>query len=131
MAAACVYTILMAVTAVAVWMLSTVTTYTMFLVAALGVGLAGGSFAVGIAYVSRWYKKEQQGTALGIFGMGNVGAAVTNFGAPFLLVAIGWERTAQVYAVVLLITAACSSWLRARIRRRRSARPAARDRTRR
>jgi MFS transporter, NNP family, nitrate/nitrite transporter len=100
-----VFTAVMALTSVAVWMLSTVTTYEMFLVAALGVGLAGGSFAVGIAYVSRWYEKERQGTALGIFGMGNVGAAVTNFGAPFLLVALGWEATAQVYAVVLLITA--------------------------
>ena len=100
-----VYTAVMALTSVAVWMLSTVTTYEMFLVAALGVGLAGGSFAVGIAYVSRWYDREHQGTALGIFGMGNVGAAVTNFGAPFLLVALGWERTAQVYAVILMITA--------------------------
>jgi len=100
-----VYTALMAMTSVAVWMLSTVTTYEMFLLAALGVGFAGGSFAVGIAYVSRWYDKERQGTALGIFGMGNVGAAVTNFGAPFLLVALGWEQTAQIYAVILLITA--------------------------
>lgn len=100
-----VYAAVMALTSVAVWLLSTVSTYEMFLVAALGVGFAGGSFAVGIAYVSRWYEKERQGTALGIFGMGNVGAAVTNFGAPFLLVAFGWERTAQVYAVILLITA--------------------------
>ncbi|MEO3427372.1 nitrate/nitrite transporter [Pelagibius sp. CAU 1746] len=100
-----VYSAVMALTAVAVWLLSTVSTYEMFLVAALGVGLAGGSFAVGIAYVSRWYEKERQGTALGIFGMGNVGAAVTNFGAPFLLVALGWQQTAQVYAVILLITA--------------------------
>ena len=100
-----VYTALMAVTAVAVWMLSTVTSYYMFLLAALGIGLAGGSFAVGIAYVSRWYDRERQGTALGIYGMGNVGAAVTTFGAPFLLVALGWEKTAQVYAVVLLVTA--------------------------
>ena len=100
-----VYAAVMALTSVAVWLLSTVSTYEMFLVAALGVGFAGGTFAVGIAYVSRWYEKERQGTALGIFGMGNVGAAVTNFGAPFLLVAYGWEKTAQVYAVILLITA--------------------------
>ncbi|MCH8200261.1 MAG: MFS transporter, partial [Chloroflexi bacterium] len=48
---------------------------------------------------------ERQGTALGIFGVGNVGAAVTNFGAPFLLVALGWQSTAQVYSVILAITA--------------------------
>lgn len=100
-----VYAIVMVLTSIAVWLLSTVDTYVMFLVAALGVGLAGGSFAVGIAYVSRWYEKSRQGTALGIFGMGNVGAAVTNFGAPFLLVAFGWAQTAQIYAVILLITA--------------------------
>lgn len=96
-----VFTAVMLATAVATWLLSTVTSYPMYLVAALGVGLAGGSFAVGIAYVSRWYGPGRQGTALGIFGMGNVGASVTAFGAPFLLVAFGWETVAQVYAVAL------------------------------
>ena len=100
-----VFFVLMVTTSVAVWLLSLVDTYLMFLVAALGVGLAGGSFAVGIAYVSRWYPRERQGTALGIFGMGNVGAAVTNFGAPFLLVAFGWQSVAQIYAAVLLVMA--------------------------
>ena len=102
-----VYTILMLVTAVGVAILTLATTYTMFLLAALGLGLAGGSFAVGVAYVSKWYPKEQQGTALGIFGMGNVGAAITNFGAPLLLVAMGgqWKSVALVYAGILAATA--------------------------
>ena len=63
--------------------------------AALGVGMAGGSFAVGIAYVSRWYETGKQGTALGIFGAGNVGAAVTKFFAPFVMVALGWKGVAD------------------------------------
>jgi len=100
-----VFFCLMITTSLAVWLLSTVSTYEMYLVAALGVGLAGGSFAVGIAYVSRWYESDHQGTALGIFGMGNVGAAITNFGAPFLLVAYGWENVAKIYAVVLFVMA--------------------------
>ena len=100
-----VFTLVMVASAIATWLLSTVTTYPMFLLAALGVGLAGGSFAVGIAYVSKWYSAEYQGSALGIFGVGNVGAAVTNFGAPFLLVAVGWQATAQVYSVALLVMA--------------------------
>ncbi|MEE9301386.1 MAG: nitrate/nitrite transporter [Alphaproteobacteria bacterium] len=100
-----VYTVLMVATAVATALLSLADTYILFLVAALGVGLAGGSFAVGIAYVSRWYAREHQGTALGIYGVGNAGAAVTNFGAPFILVAIGWEGVAQIYAAVLLVMA--------------------------
>lgn len=102
-----VYTIQMLATSVAAYLLTLVSTYEMFLVAALGIGLAGGSFAVGVAYVSRWFPKEKQGTALGIFGMGNVGAAITNFGAPILLVAVGgeWQGVAQIYAIVLAITA--------------------------
>ena len=96
---------LMVTTSIAVGLLSTVSTYEMYLAAALGVGLAGGSFAVGIAYVSRWYESSKQGTALGIFGMGNVGAAITNFGAPFLLVAYGWENVARIYAAVLFVMA--------------------------
>ena len=75
------------------------------MLAALGVGLAGGSFAVGIAYTSKWFDAAHQGTALGIFGMGNVGAAITNFAAPFILVALGWEKTAQIYSIVLLAMA--------------------------
>src|SRR6056297_1577200 len=95
----------MMITAVCVWLLTSVTSYPVFLVAALGLGLAGGSFIVGIAYTSRWFEKERQGTALGIFGAGNVGAAVTNFAAPFLVVALGWEGTARVYAIVLAVVA--------------------------
>ena len=100
-----VFTLQMLATAVACWLLSEVRTYEVFLIAALGVGLAGGSFIVGIAYTSQWFEKQHQGTALGIFGVGNVGAAVTNFGAPFLVLAFGWEQTAQIYAILLALTA--------------------------
>ena len=100
-----VFTLQMLATALACWLLSEVRTYEVFLIAALGVGLAGGSFIVGVAYTSQWFERQHQGTALGIFGVGNVGAAVTNFGAPFLVLAFGWEQTAQIYAVVLAVTA--------------------------
>jgi NNP family nitrate/nitrite transporter-like MFS transporter len=91
--------------AAATFLLTFATTYPQMLMAALGVGLAGGSFAVGVAYVSRWYPAEKQGTALGIFGAGNVGAAVTKFCAPFVLVAYGWQVTAQVWAAGIAIMA--------------------------
>lgn len=100
-----VFFIVMLATALATYLLTMAQTYEMFLVAALGLGLAGGSFAVGISYVSQWFPKEKQGTALGIFGMGNVGAAVTNFCAPFLLIALGWQGVAQVYAAALFVIA--------------------------
>ncbi|HVJ78217.1 MAG TPA: nitrate/nitrite transporter [Hyphomicrobium sp.] len=80
-------------------------TYPQMLLAALGVGLAGGSFAVGVAYVSRFFPSGQQGTALGIFGAGNVGAAVTKFVAPFVLVAWGWHAVALIWAGALAVMA--------------------------
>lgn len=100
-----VYTATMLTAALATFLLSWATTYPQMLVAALGVGLAGGSFAVGVAYVSRFFDGARQGTALGIFGVGNVGAAVTKFLAPFVMLAVGWQATAQVWAAALVFTA--------------------------
>src|SRR6516164_9419835 len=96
-----VYTIVMLAAAVATYFLTWAQTYPQFLIAALFVGVAGGSFAVGVAYVSRFYPTNRQGTALGIFGAGNVGAAVTKFVAPFVLVAYGWQTVAQVWALAI------------------------------
>lgn len=101
-----VYTIVMATAAIATFLLTTVDTYPMYLVAALGMGIAGGSFAVGIAYTSRWFPPEKQGTALGVFGLGNIGAAVTKFTAPFVMVAFGWHAVAQIWGAALLLMAA-------------------------
>ncbi|MFA5538224.1 MAG: MFS transporter [Gemmobacter sp.] len=94
-----VFSIQMILTGAATWGLTWAESYTGYLIAALGVGLAGGSFIIGVAYVSKWYPQQKQGTALGIFGMGNVGAAVTKFLAPFVMVAWGWEGVAHVWAV--------------------------------
>ncbi len=100
-----VFTSQMLLTALATWMLTWVTSYTMYLIAALGIGLAGGSFIIGVAYVSRWYSSGKQGSALGIFGAGNVGAAVTAFVAPFFMVAYGWHGVAHVWAAALALIA--------------------------
>ena len=100
-----VFPLTMLASAVSTVLLSHTTTYPMMLLAALGLGLAGGGFAVGIAYVSKWYPQEKQGSALGFFGMGNVGAAVTKFIAPWVMVALGWQAVAQIWAGVLAITA--------------------------
>src|SRR5262249_30917960 len=77
------YTPTMLSAAIATWLVAYAHTYPQILLAALGIGVAGGSFSIGIAYVSRWYPTEKQGIALGVFGAGNVGAAVTKFFAPF------------------------------------------------
>lgn len=80
-----------------------------FLLSAL-FGMVGTGFAVGIAFTSVWYPKEWQGRALGIFGMGNAGAALTTFFAPTLLNYLsennpenGWRILPIIYGIVLLL----------------------------
>ncbi|MDT0576052.1 MFS transporter [Croceicoccus sp. F390] len=92
--------------AIATFLVSYADSYAMLLIAGLGVGLAGGAFSVGVAYVATFYPPGKQGTALGIFGAGNVGAAVTKFVAPFVMVAFGWTAVAQIWAVALAAMAA-------------------------
>ncbi|MBX3560930.1 MAG: MFS transporter [Sphingomonas sp.] len=91
--------------AAATFLTSFADSYVELLVAALGVGLAGGSFSVGITYVSKFYPSSRQGTALGIFGAGNVGSAVTKFLAPFVMLAMGWQAVAQIWAGALAVMA--------------------------
>jgi NNP family nitrate/nitrite transporter-like MFS transporter len=95
----------MILASVATFLTSYADSYFELLIAALGVGIAGGAFSVGVTYVSKFFPKEKQGTALGIFGAGNVGSAVTKFLAPFVMVATGWQAVAQVWAAGLAVTA--------------------------
>lgn len=99
-----ILTILMIVSAACTWILTFSNGYYEFLIIALGIGLAGGSFSVGVTYVSKWFSKDRQGTALGIFGMGNFGSAITNLFAPFLLY-LGWQSVVKIYSITLLIIA--------------------------
>lgn len=95
----------MLLSALATWLLTFATTYPEFLLAALGIGLAGGSFSVSITYVSKFFPPEKQGAALGIVGAGNVGAAVTKFAAPIVMASLGWAGVANVWAIGLVIVA--------------------------
>ncbi len=108
-----IYTVLMLAATVPMYLLGHVDTYRGFLLCSLGFGLTGGSFAVGIAFTSVWFARSRQGTALGIFGAGNAGAALTTLGAPTLLGSLtgdganleGWRTLPTIYATALVVMA--------------------------
>ncbi|HZN24145.1 MAG TPA: nitrate/nitrite transporter [Burkholderiales bacterium] len=100
-----VFFVLMLVTVLPIWFIGEATQYWHFLVLGLFVGLAGGSFSVGIAYVARWFNRRQQGLAMGVFGAGNSGAAVTKFVAPAIVIGFGWAMVPKIYAMAMLATA--------------------------
>ncbi len=101
-----VFFIQMLLVSIPTWLVTYATEYWQYLVLGLFVGLAGGSFAVGIAYTSAWFSKERQGTAMGIFGAGNAGSSLTKFVAPLIIAAFGaWQMVPRVYAVAMVVMA--------------------------
>ena len=104
---------LMLASAVPLYTLSLAGSYRTFALSSLGFGLTGASFAVGVAYTSLFFSRERQGTALGLFGIGNAGAALTTLIAPTLLIRLTaggadlerWRMLPRLYAAALVVTA--------------------------
>ncbi len=67
-------------------------------------GLAGSSFAVGVPFVSRWFGPEKQGLVLGIFGVGNIGTAITARLAPQIAKSSGLTTVFVVFAGLVFVT---------------------------
>lgn len=100
-----VFFVLMLVCVLPIYMISLATEYWHFLLLGLFVGLAGGSFSVGIAYVAKWFEKQNQGLAMGIFGAGSAGAALTKFVAPAIIAVGSWQAVPKVYSAIMFVTA--------------------------
>lgn len=106
-----VYGLLLILCAVPMFLLSKVDSFAGYALCSFGFGLTGISFAIGIAFTSYWYPKKWQGRALGIFGAGNAGAALTTLFAPTLLKNLtdnganleGWRNLPVIYAAALLV----------------------------
>jgi len=105
-----VYMTLMLAMIIPLWFIGDATEYWQFLVLGLFVGIAGASFSVGIAYTAKWFEKGKQGFAMGIFGAGNAGAALTKFIAPALVISYGWQMVPKIYAVAMIVVV-ISYWM--------------------
>lgn len=105
-----VFSLLLLLCSIPLFLLPLADNFFMFALLSFLFGMVGTSFAVGIGYTSIWYPKEWQGRALGIFGIGNAGAAITTFMAPSLLNYFsvedpqnGWKILPVIYAISLVI----------------------------
>lgn len=99
-----VFMISLLLTIIPIWLVQYATAYWQLLVLGLFVGLAGGTFAVGITYVARFFPSHQQGFAMGIFGAGNAGAALTKYIAPTVIVMFSWQAVPVVYSAIMAMT---------------------------
>ncbi len=102
-----VFVAVMAAAAVAGFGMGLVAEYWQLLACGFFTGMGLASFSVGVGFVSPWYPKAKQGSALGIFGAGNIGQSIAAFGSPVLAAALGfvwgfWAMAALAVAWMLL-----------------------------
>ena len=69
-------------------------------------GIGGAVFSVGVTSLPKYYPKERHGFVNGIYGIGNLGTALSTFGAPVIANQIGWSKTVMLYSILLIIMAA-------------------------
>ena len=100
-----VFTALLVFSSVAAAIVPLTRSYGSLVVAAFLIGMAGSSFAVGAAFVSRWTPQARQGTALGIYGLGTMGQSLAVFVGPVVADRLGWEIVFQGMAAVMLVWA--------------------------
>jgi NNP family nitrate/nitrite transporter-like MFS transporter len=78
-------------------------TYGGLLAGGLLLGMAGTSFSIGAALVSRWFPPERQGLALGIYGLGTGGQSLALMGVPVLAAQTGWQVTYRLFAAAAVL----------------------------
>lgn len=100
-----VFSVLFAFIAVAAWLVPSAATYDRLLVYGFLLGIAGASFAVGVGFSSRWFPPEQQGTALGIYGLGNMGHSAAVFLGPVIAAQYGRDNVFYVVAALSAVWA--------------------------
>jgi MFS transporter, NNP family, nitrate/nitrite transporter len=95
------FTAMLLYAAVPPLLVGTADSYPLLLLAGFLLGVAGASFAIGVPFVSRWFGAGRQGWALGIYGVGTAGTALSAFAMPRLLEGPGRATAGVVYAAVL------------------------------
>jgi NNP family nitrate/nitrite transporter-like MFS transporter len=84
--------------------------YTLLLVGGFFLGIAGTAFAVGVPFVNAWFPPERRGLAVGIFGAGMGGTAISALTTVKLFNDVGRQAPFLITAGVLAMYAA-ASWL--------------------
>jgi MFS transporter, NNP family, nitrate/nitrite transporter len=100
-----VFTALLAFSSLAAFVVPLTASYPALLVAGFLIGMAGSSFAVGAAFVSRWTPAARQGTALGVYGLGTMGQSLAVFVGPVVASLWGWQAVFRGTSALLLLWA--------------------------
>ena len=84
--------------------------YAEYLVGGFFLGMGGTTFAIGVPFVNSWFPPERRGAAIGIFGIGMGGTAISAFSTVQLRDQFG-ESVPFDLVAVLLVVYAVAAWL--------------------
>lgn len=76
-----------------------------YLVGGFFLGLGGTTFAIGVPFVNAWFPPQRRGLALGVFGAGMGGTAISSFTTVALVDAFGPTFPFDLVAVLLVVYA--------------------------
>ena len=79
--------------------------YTLLLVGGFFLGIAGTAFAVGVPFVNAWFPPERRGLAVGVFGAGMGGTAISALTTVKLYTDVGEKAPFLITAAILAIYA--------------------------
>ncbi|MBT2819185.1 nitrate/nitrite transporter [Staphylococcus coagulans] len=90
---------------VPIFLLSQATSPGALMFAGFFLGVGGAIFSVGVTSLPKYFSKDKVGLANGIYGMGNLGTAVSSFLAPPIAGLIGWQNTVRSYLIIMAVFA--------------------------
>ncbi|KOP83014.1 nitrate/nitrite transporter [Cytobacillus solani] len=94
-----------------IYYISISSSFTDLLIGGLFLGISGAVFSVGVTSLPKYYPKEKHGFVNGIYGVGNVGTAITTFSAPVIATQFGWQTTVQLFLIIVLVVAVVNFFL--------------------
>ena len=84
--------------------------YALLLVGGFFLGIAGTVFAVGVPFVNAWFPPERRGLAIGVFGAGMGGTAISALTTVKLFTNVG-ERAPFLITAIVLAVYSVLAWL--------------------
>ncbi|MBL8166768.1 MAG: NarK/NasA family nitrate transporter [Acidobacteria bacterium] len=98
-----IFSLVMLCSIVPAFLMGLVSDYTQLILCGFFIGIALAVFSVGVSFVSGWYPPEQQGYALGLYGIGTGGQSLAAMFAPIIASGLGVRWGFWTFGILLII----------------------------
>lgn len=88
-----------------IYLLGQAQSSSMLMISGLFLGVGGAVFSVGVTSLPKYFDKDKVGLVNGIYGIGNIGTAVSAFLAPPMAGVFSWQTTVRFYLIIIALFA--------------------------